>query len=98
MESPPYPGGQSRGSSLLGGSPLFIAPPPVDSLLASFHFLKFCPPRRRPLRGTLSADARRRRSALGNRQPHASSVFPSPKLVRDALDRASPDAERLGDL
>ena len=30
--------------------------------------------------------------------PHGSVVFLSPKLVCDALDRASPDAERLGHL
>ena len=34
----------------------------------------------------------------GKRQPHASIVFLLPKLVCDALDRASPDAERLGHL
>src|ERR1700716_2427273 len=32
------------------------------------------------------------------RQPHASIVFLSPKLVCDALDSASADAERLGHL
>src|SRR5262245_12350988 len=41
-----------------------------------------------------------RRSARGKRQaPHLTSiVFLLPKLVCDALDRASPDAERLGNL
>src|SRR5262245_48975980 len=34
----------------------------------------------------------------GKRQPLASIVFLLPKLVCDALDRASPDAERLGNL
>src|SRR6476661_8893073 len=34
----------------------------------------------------------------GGRQPHPSIVFLSPKLVCDALDRPSPDAERLGNL
>jgi hypothetical protein len=35
---------------------------------------------------------------LGGRQPHASAVFFLPKLVCDALDRACPDAERLGEV
>src|SRR5215471_17212154 len=36
---------------------------------------------------------RTRCSAFGKRQPHASGVFPSPKLVRDALHRPSSEPE-----
>ena len=40
----------------------------------------------------------RRRGSAGGPQPHASIVFLLPKFVCDALDRASSDAERLGNL